>query len=200
MNSFCLLLYVWFSVSAEELLSVQRFCKRNYQTYPVIKLQERFSDVPVVKGLYPILSNFFKVFETFHSDITSKIWTKVCHYNLARLQDLVDNIWQTFIIKLQEMVTNMDQLKVSCIEAEELLPPGTAPQQLLTVCNALNACGISVPADINVNEISRRVRLYSGLHAVAMEAGQLVDVIRNFQIQGDLTRVLSIADVSRLHA
>ena len=186
-----------FSISAEELLSVLKLCKRNVQACPVVKLQEEFSDVAVVKGLYPILDNFLKVFETFHSDITSKVWTQVCRHNIASLQDLVDNVWQTFTAKLQEMVASMGQLKVPCREAEELMPTGTAPRQLQTVVKGLRACGMPVAADIDVYEISRRVRLYSGLQAVAEEAKQLISVVRNFQFQGDFTRVLHIADVSK---
>ena len=185
-----------FSVSTEELLSVQELCKRSVHDSPVVKLQEEFSDVAVVKGLYPILNNFLTVFETFHSDITSKIWTQTCRHNIASLQDLVDNVWQTFTVKLQEMVVNMGQLKVPCREAEDLMPTGTASKQLQTVVNALRACDIPVAAGVDAYEIARRVRLYGGLQAVAKEARQLLCVIRNFQIQGDFTRVLHIADVS----
>ena len=90
----------------------------------------------------------------------------------------------------------MGQLKVPCREAEELMPTGTAPKQLQMVVNALRACGIPVAAGVDAYEIARRVRLYGGLQVVAKEARQLLCVIRNFQIQGDFTRVLHIADVS----
>ena len=182
-------------------MTVQRLCNCNIHARPVVKLQEEFRNVAVVEGLYPILDNFLKIFETYHSDISSKIWTQICCcQRLTSLQDLVDNVWQTFAYKLQEMVTNMGQLKVPCREAEELMPTGTAPQQLLTVCKALKACNMPVTGDINVFEISKRVRLYGGLQAVATEAKQLLVVLRNFEIQGDYTELLNIADVSSLHA
>ena len=182
-------------------MTVQRLCKCNIHARPVVKLQEEFRNVAVVEGLYPILDNFLKIFETYHSDISSKIWTQICCcHRLTSLQDLVDNVWQTFAFKLQEMVTNMSQLKVPCREAEELMPTGTAPQQLLTVCKALKACNMPVTGDINVFEVSKRVQLYGGLQAFATDAKQLLFVLRNFEIQGDCTEVLNIADVSGLHA
>ena len=194
-------MYVLLYISADELMTVQRLCKCNIHARPVVKLRERFKDVAVVEGLYPILDNVLKIFETYHSDISSKIWTQICCcHRITSLQDLVDNVWQTFTFKLQEMVTNMSQLKVSCREAEELMPTGTAPQQLLTVCKALKACNMPVTGDINVFEVSKRVRLYGDLQAVATDAKQLLVVLRNFEIQGDYTELLNIADVSSLHA
>ena len=195
-------MYVLLYISADELMTVQRLCKCNIHARPVVKLQEEFRDVAVVEGLYPILDNFLKIFETYHSDISSKIWTQICcRHRLTTLQDLVNNVWQTFAFKLQEMVTNMSQLKVPCREAEELMPTGTAAQQLLTVCKALRACDMPVTGDINVFEVvSKRVRLYGGLQAVATDAKHLLFVLRNFEIQGDCTEVINIADVSCLHA
>ena len=188
-----------FFISADELLSVQKLCKHNIHACPVAKLQEEFSDHAVIEKLYPILNNFYTVFERFHSDITNKIWTQVCRHNIASLQDLVENVWPTFTAKLQEMVINMGQLKVPCGEAEELMSTGTAPQQLQTVVKALKACGMPVAAVINVDEISSKVRLYGGLQAVAQEARKLLCVIGNFGLEGDITRVLNIANVSILH-
>ena len=185
-------------IIVEELLLVQDLCKRDIQACPVVRLQETFSGFSVVKELYPILDDFVVIFETLASDITSKIWTQVCH-KMTSLQDLVNNVWQIFIGKLQDMVFNMGQLKVACREAEELMATGTASQQLQTVVKALKTCGIPVATDCDVFEVSRRVRLYGGLQAVSKEAKQLLCVIDNFQIQGDFTRVINIADVSGVH-
>lgn len=194
-------MFVLLYISVDELMTVQRCCKRNIHAHPVVKLQEEFRDVAVVEGLYPILDNFLKIFETYHSDISSKVWTQICRcHRMTSLQDLVDNVWQTFALKLQEMVTNMSQLKVPCREAEELMPTGTAAQQLRTVCKALNACDMRVTGDINVFEVSKRVRLYGGLQAVATDAKQLLFVLRKFEIQRDCAELLNIADVSGLHA
>ena len=193
-------LYLYgFSISTDELFLVQELCKRSIHSCPVAKLQEEFSDYAVVQRLYPILNNFYTVFETFHSDITNKIWTQICH-NVTSLQDLAEKIWPAFIAKLQEMVFNMSQLKVPCGEAENLMPTGTAPRQLQTVVKALKACAMPVTVVISVDEISSKVRLYGGLQAVAKEARQLLCVIRNFELEGDFTRLLNIANVSSLHA
>ena len=198
---FCTYMYVLLYISADELTTVQRLCKCNIHARPVVKIQEEFRDVAVVEGLYPILDNFDKIFETYKSDISSKIWTQICCcHRITSLQDLVDTVWQTFTSKLQEMVTNMNQLKVPCREAEELMPTGTAPQQLLTVCKALKACDMRVTGDIDVFEVSKRVRLYGGLQAVATDAKQLLVVLRNFKIQRECTELLNIADVSGLRA
>ena len=188
-----------FPIFIEELLLLKALCKRNIQACPVVKLQDTFSDFPVVEELHSILDKFVVVFETFHSDITSKIWTQVCH-KMTSLQDLVDNVWQTFIGKLQDMVFNMSQLKVACREAEELMATGTGAQQLQTVVKALKTCGIPVATHCDVFEVSQRVKLYGGLQAVSREAKQLLHVIDNFQIQGNFTRVINIADVSGVHA
>lgn len=176
-------------------------CTRNIQFLQVTRLQEQFSCFTVVEKLDPILKKFYVIFESFHSDITSRIWTQVCLHTMASLQDLVDRVWPTFTAKLREVVVNLGQLKVPCQEAEELLPTETAPQQLQAVINGLNACGMPV-AGINVEEISSKVRLYGGLRAIAEEAKQLLRVIHNFQLQGELciSRVQHIADVSSLDA
>ena len=189
-----------FSISTDELFLVQELCKRNIHSCPVAKLQEEFSDYAVVQRLYPILNNFYTVFKTFQSDITKKIWTQVCCHNVTSLQDLAEKVWPAFIAKLQIMVLNMSQLKVPCGEAENLMPTGTAPQQLQMVVKALKACAMPVAVVINVDEISSKVRLYGGLQAVAKEARQLLCVIRNFELEGDFTRLLNIANVSTLHA
>ena len=178
---------------------MQKLCTRNIQALQVTRLEEDFRHCPIIRKLQPILKNFFAIFETFHSDVTSKIWMHVCSHNVASLDDLVDRVWPTFTLKLQEVVLNLGQLKVPCREAEELLPTGTAPQQLQTVIKGLNACGMSV-ANVNIAEISSKVRLYGGLQAVTREAKQLLHVIHNFQLQGELVRVVHISDVSGLHA
>lgn len=188
-----------FPIFVEELLSVQEVCKRNILACQVVNLQDVFRDYAVVKKLEPILNDFVTIFETFHSDITPKIWAQVCR-RMTSLQDLVDNVWQPFTVKLQEVVVNLGQLKVSCREAEELMPTGTSTKQLQTVVKALTACGMPVPADMNFDEISRRLRLYGGLQTVSKDARKLLCVIGHFGIQGDFSRVLNVADVSNLHA
>lgn len=185
---------VWFS--AEELLSIQDLCRQDISACQVAKLQEQFRDYPVVERLHPILNNFYRILETYHSDITSKIWMQVCRDKVASLQDLAERIWPAFIVKLQEMVVNVSQLKVPCGEAENLMPTGTAPQQLNNVVKGLRACHIPVEYDINVYEISSKVRLYDGLKAVSKQAGLLLSVIRRFELEGDFTLVVSIANVS----
>lgn len=189
-----------FTISADELVLVQELCKRNVQTCPVAKLQKVFSDYSVVESLCPILDDFSIVFKTFCSDITSKIWRQVCHHSIASLQDLVEKVWPAFTVKLKEVVISMGQLKVPCREAEELMPTGTAKQQLQTVVEGLRACGMTVAVDVNVDEISSKVQLYRDLQAVAEEARHLLCVIRNFELQGDFSTVLNIANVSNLHA
>ena len=178
---------------------MQKLCTRNIQALQATRLEEAFSDYPVVRKLHPILKNFFAIFATFRSDVTNKIWMHVCSHNMASLGDLVDRVWPAFTVKLREVVLNLGQLKVPCREAEELLPTGTAPQQLQAVIKGLNACGMSV-ANINVGEISTKVQLYGDLCAVTKEARQLLHVIHNFQLQGDLFRLRHIADVSILQA
>ena len=180
---------------------MQKLCTRNIQALQVTRLEEDFRGYPIIGKLHPILKKFFAIFETFCSDVTNKVWMRVCHHNMASLDDLVDRVWPAFTVKLHEVVLNLDQLKVPCREAEKLLPTGTAPQQLQAVIKGLNACGMSV-ANINVDEISSKVQLYGGLQAVTKEAKQLLRVIHNFQLQGELVRVLHIADVSScsLHA
>ena len=200
-NRFCLMLYSYvFSISADELLLVQELCKRNIHACPVAKLQNVFSDCTVVECLYPILDTFYRLFKTFCSDITCKIWKQVCHHNIASLRDLVKNVWSTFTVRLQEVVISMDQLKIPCREAEELMPTGTAAQQLQTVVKGLRACGMPVTVDINVDKISSKVHLYRGLKAVAKEAGRLLCVIKKFELQGDFSSVHNIANVSHLRA
>ena len=185
---------VWFS--ADELLSIQDLCRQDIHACQVDKLQEQFRDYPVIERLIPILNNFWRIFETYHSDITSKIWMQVCRDKVACLQDLVETIWPTFIVKLHEMVVNMSQLKVPCGEAENLMPTGTAPQQLKNVINGLKACDMPVTDHINVDEISSKVRLYDGLKVVSKEARLLLSVIRKFELEGDFTLVVNIANVS----
>lgn len=186
-------------ISADELLAVRSLCRRNIHTHAAAKLQEVFSDYPVVEKLYPILDMFFTIFETFRSDITSKIWTHICQHNMTSLQDLVDKVWPAFTVRLQEMVVNFGQLKVPCGEAEELMSTGTSALQLRTVIKGLKACHMQV-VDINVEEITSKVRLYHGLQVVANEARQLLGVVRKFELQGDFSRVFNIADVRKLCA
>lgn len=185
---------VWFP--ADELLSIQDLCRQDIHACQVAKLQEQFRDYPVVERLHPLLNDFCRIFETYHSDITSKIWMQVCRDKVASLQDLAERIWPAFIVKLQEMVVNMSQLKVPCGEAENLMPTGTAPQQLKNVVKGLRACHIPVVYDINVDEISSKVRLYDGLKAVSKQARLLLSVIRRFELEGDFTIVVNIANVS----
>lgn len=187
-----------FTTSADELVAVQKLCRRNIQAHPVAKLKEIFSYHPVVEKLYPLLHVFFTIFETFRSDITSKIWTQVCRHDMASLQDLVE-VWPTFTARLQEMVANFGQLKVPCGEADELMSTGTSAQQLRTVIKGLKACSMQV-VDIDVEVISSKVRLYGGLQAVAKVARQLLCVATNFELQGDFSRVYNIADVRKLYA
>ena len=185
----------FFATSADELSAVQNLCRRNINTHPVVKLQEFFHGYPVVEQLYVILNMFTTICETYHSDITSKIWTQVCRrHNMTSLQDLVDKVWPTFTGRLQEMVIHFSQLKVPCGEAAELMSAGTSAQQLRTVIKALKACDMEV-AQIDVEEISGKVRLYHGLQAVTKQAGQLLCVITSFDLQGDFKTVFNIADV-----
>lgn len=185
-----------FSLCAAELVAIQKLCRQDIHACPVARLQEHFSDYPVVERLYPILNGFYHMFRTFHSDVTSKIWMQVCGHDLAGLQDLAERVWPNFLGKLKEMLVSMSQLKVPCGEAQFLMPTGTAPQQLRNAVKGLKACGMPVSNDINFDEISSKVRLYDGLRAVSKEAEQLLTVTKKFDLQGDFTIVVNIANVS----
>ena len=179
-----------------ELRSIQNLCKKDIQTCPVIRLQENFSGYPVVEKLCPILSSFCQIFDTFRSDITCKIWMQVCEHDVASVQDLVERVWPIFIGTLQKMLVSLSQLTVPCGEAEFLMPTGTAAQQLSNVVKALMACQLTEGININVDEISSKLRLYDGLKAVSKQAEQLLRVARNFGLEGDFTVVVNIANVS----
>ena len=184
------------SLCAGELISIQNLCRKGIQTCPVIRLQEHFSGYPVVERLRPILGTFCQIFDTFRSDITSKIWMQVCEHDVANVQDLVERVWPIFIDTLQKMVVSLSQLTVPCGEAEFLMPTGTAPQQLRNVVKALMACQLTDGVNLNVDEISSKVRLYDGLKTVSKQAEQLLRVTRNFGLEGDFTVVVNIANVS----
>ena len=184
------------SLCVGELRSIQNLCKKDIQTCPVIRLQEHFSDYPVVEKLRPILSSFCQVFDTFRSDITCKIWMQVCEHDVASVQDLVERVWPNFIGTLHKMVVSLSQLTMPCGEAEFLMATGTAAQQLSNVVKALMACRLTEGVNINVAEISSKVQLYDGLKAVSKQAEQLLRVARNFGLEGDFTVVVNIANVS----
>ena len=184
------------SLCAGELISIQNLCRKDIQTCPVVRLQEHFSSHPVVERLRPILSSFCQIFDTFCSDITSKIWMQVCEQDVTSVQDLVERVWPFFIGTLQKMVVSLSQLTVPCGEAEFLMPTGTAPQQLRNVVKALMACQLTGRVNIDVDEISSKVRLYDGLKAVSKQAEQLLRVVRNFGLEGDFTVVVNVANVS----
>ena len=150
----------------------------------------------MVDSVHPILNDFAQLFETFHSDITSKVWMQICQQDVANLQDLVERVWPIFIDRLQEMVVSMSQLTMPCGEAASLMPTDTAPQQLRNVVRGLKVCHKPVADNINVDEVCSKVRLYDGLKAVSKQAEQLLSVTRKFKLEGDFAIVVNIADVS----
>ena len=180
----------------DKLSEVQDLCAQDINACQVIMLPQLVSFYPVVETLRPILNNFCQIFETFHSDITSKIWMQIFPQNVATLQDLVERVWPKFIGKLQDMVVKMSQLTVPCEEAAFLMPSGTAPQQLRNVLEGLKACHeLSVADNINVNEVCSKVQLYDSLKAVSKQAEQLLSVTQKFELEGDFAIVVNIADV-----
>ena len=190
-------IYICVCVHLDECLKVQTKCQIPINEVPISQLPQQLESCEVTQLLLTVVENFYILFNANSSDITNKLWDNICLPPVKSVGVLVNTIWPTFLNKLVSFEKEVRQFTLTCNQGVYMLSSSQANHEVKRFVQGLRACKL-IPLYRSdwIEEVIKKVRIYSGLRYVTEEAQSFIRVCKRLHLTGDFSVIENIAEVS----